>query len=161
MPKMITIAGEQFEVRQPYAAGQPMDEAIAKSCNQTHAENVRNNTAKAVKKLLDEGKKTEAVKLVTDYDADYSFSTPGTRVVRDPVEKEARALAKTAILADQAKKGKKAKDIDPAKLEAAIDQVSQNPEIQRLAKTRVAQKQKLGAALLEGVSLEGEASAAA
>lgn len=106
--KTVTIAGASFDITVPYAAGHVLTEAEAKHLNQTRHENVRNNTAKKVKELVDAGDLTGAAKIVADYDASYEFTIANVGAPKlDPIEREARAIAKELIKLHLAKTGRK------------------------------------------------------
>lgn len=146
--KTVTIAGLEFTLPSPYAEGHPLSAVEAKVLNQTWHENVRNNTAKYVKEAVEKGvAQDEIAANVAKYAGEYTFSTPGTggtRRVMDPVEREARAIARENLKAVLAQQGRKIKDVDPEKLEAAIEQVlARNPDIQKLAAKRVKERQKV------------------
>ncbi len=155
--KIITIKGETFEVSQPYTAGHSLTDAEARALNQMRLENIRNNMAKAVEKARAEGNVENARVAVADYDREYSFSMPGQTTARvvDPVEREARSIAKDAIKAKLANEEppRKLKDVDPDKLEAAIAQVAASAETMKLARKNVRDKQSVGESLLSGVDL--------
>lgn len=152
------IAGQEFMISQPYEAGHTLTEVEAKVLNQVRSENIANNLRKQVKEALENGGITEEfIQKVAEYDAGYSFALPGegsTRRVLDPVEREARAIARDGIKAKLAETGRRLKDVDPAKLEAAIEQlIETNSEIMKLAKKRVAEKQKVTDTSLEALAL--------
>ncbi len=159
MAKMIRMFGDQFEVLQPYAEGYgPLTAVEAQSLNQTRAENIGNNLRAALKDAKDNGKLDEFRESFARYDAEYTFATPrtgSTRVVRDPVEKEARSIAREQL----AKKigaetpPRKLKDVDPEKLEAAIELVSNREDVQKLAKKRVAEKARVSEAILAEIDV--------
>lgn len=157
------IDGESFKISRPYLAGHVLNEIEAKTLNQVRAENIGNNLRTAVKEAKearDKGdpKAFDGLKdLVAKYDADYKFELGGGGGRRmDPVEREAHNLAIEAVKADLAGKGRTMKQVPEgltkeqweAKLEAAIDTVAAKEEILKLAKSRVAQKQKIGAGAL-------------
>lgn len=134
------IAGHEFQISQPYEAGYVLTEVDAKVLNQVRSENIANNMRKAVKEAEEAGTLSEVASKVAEYDAEYTFAMPSTgaakRVV-DPVEREARKLAREAIKAQLAKDGRKIKDIDAEKLETAIETVAAKDEILKLARKAV------------------------
>lgn len=110
MQKEITISGQPFMVSQPYAEGQVMSEAEAKTLNQTRAENVRNNTAGKVKAAHDgsakDGEPTidTIAAYVAEYDAGYIFTLASVGAGKrssDPAEVEALRIAR-GLFADWA-----------------------------------------------------------
>lgn len=108
--RLITIAGHEFPVSQPYAEGHTITEAEAKALNQVRAENIRNNMASRVKVAMgkepsDEVNPSTIADIVAAYDADYEFtlaSVGGGRRPTDPVDLEALKIAR-GIIADFAK----------------------------------------------------------
>jgi hypothetical protein len=158
------IDGESFQISQPYTAGHTLTEIEARVLNQVRSENIGNNLRSAIKDAKDKRDKGDSADfdkladLVAQYDAEYTFATPGaggsTRKL-DPVEREALALAKDYVKADLAKKGRKVSQVPEgltedewkAKLENAYETVAGREEIIKLAKQRVAQKQKVTADL--------------
>lgn len=159
MQKEITIAGLLFPVTLPYAEGHALTEAEAKQLNQVRAENVRNNTATAVKKLAvdPEAKVLEftaealaaAQALVAKYDTEYVFTIggAGARRVTDPLEKECLSIARAHVTASIKASGKKVKDFDEAKIEAKVEELAAHPDIVKIAKSRLREREKLSEAL--------------
>lgn len=101
----ITIEGELFECPDPtnIAVGVPLTEGMVASLLQTRRENLRNNFAKKVKAAKENGGVTDETRQAfADYAAKYEFGVrqPGQpRIVRDPVEREAMKLIRSAISA--------------------------------------------------------------
>lgn len=96
----IMIAGENFNVPQPYKAGHVLTDNEAGSINQTYAENVRNNMAGKVKALKEAGTFAADVfqGTVDDYCDNYEFGqrTGGGRS-GDPVKTEAMAITRDLV----------------------------------------------------------------
>lgn len=96
----IMIAGDNFTVPQPFAAGHVLNANEASSLNQTYAENVRNNMAGKAKAQKEAGNYAQDVfqGQVDDYTNDYEF---GQRVgggrSGDPVRTEAMAITRDLI----------------------------------------------------------------
>src|SRR5690606_27913824 len=136
--------------------GHPLTEAEAKALNQVFAENVRNNTAGKIKKAKEEGGDVAAaIAEAEEYARNYEFSMPstggGTRRVVDPVEREARSIARELIKAKVEESGRKLKDVDKEKLAAKIDEVAANEDVLKLARKRVNEKKKLADVGLQGL----------
>lgn len=156
--KTILIDGEGFEVSTPYVAGHAITEIEAKVLNQTRAENIGNNFRKAVKSAKSpegqaKGESIEAVRgLLAKYDAEYTFTAGGVaRVPIDPIEKEARSIARDAIKAKFKKDGKDIKALPEGKLDELIDKVAVQDNVIKLAKERVKAKAKVADLDLGGV----------
>lgn len=151
--KSKVIAGESFQLSQPYAAGHALTEAEAKTLNQVRSENIGNNLREKIKEFLDAGKLDDAKALVAEKDATYEFTLAsvgtGSRQL-DPVEKEARALAKEIVKAKLAEKGLKfnvapdgeSKESWAEKMEANVEKFASNESVLAEAKKAVAAKQK-------------------
>jgi len=96
----IMIAGENFNVPQPYVAGHVLTANEASSLNQTYAENVRNNMAGKVKAHKEAGTFAADVfqGTVDDYCDTYEFGqrTGGGRS-GDPVMTEAMSITRDLV----------------------------------------------------------------
>lgn len=158
--KDLIIQSVKFTAPIPYAAGHVLTEPEARALNQVFHENLRNNFAKTVK-ASNEG--AEGSIPVADlpaafaaYAGEYSFAMPGqgggTSRVMDPVEREARALAKELIKAHLQKQGKSItapKDASDeqkaeykAKIDAKIEEIATKDEVLAQAKKNVAARAK-------------------
>lgn len=144
----ITIAGHQFEVSSPYSAGAiELTEGEAHTLNQTRHENVRNNFAKKVKDGVASGKSVEDLQAeITKYDESYEFGVrgEGTGESRDPVQVEARSLARAAIKAKMKEKGMAAPEAKA--LAEAVKTLLASEKGQKfieVARDRVAEKQRI------------------
>lgn len=165
--KTVTIAGQSFDLSTPYVAGHTLNEAEAKTLNQVRVENIRNNSAKAVKEAYESGDaaKIAAVReIVAKYDAEYVFTVAGAgsaRVVRDPVEREAYAIAKEFVKNHLAKTGRTFKTVPEgmdeetwkAKVEENIEKVAASEAVLAEAKKAVAAKAKRAEKLAEAIDL--------
>lgn len=169
--KSITIQGLEFPVATPYSAGHVVTEAEAKALNQVRLENIRNNTAAAIAKLKDEkgvkdaeGKfvelpaeaMAEATALVAEYDAGYVFtlaSVGSGKRVTDPIEAEAKKLAKAAIKAKLAGEGRSLNSVDSEKLAAAIAKVAESEAIQKEARRIVKARAESAKGALESLDI--------
>ena len=145
--KTITIQSESFTISTPYSEGHPITAVEARVLNQTRSENVCNNQRKAIKAAKEEGTfdLKAAKKSIADYDAAYSFATGGPAVKRtlDPIQKEARAIARNLISAKLKDAGKKMKDQDKAKLATAVDQWAEHPKVIAAATKVVKEREEL------------------
>lgn len=108
MADQIMIQGKVFTVTPPYTAGHVIQENEAYALNQTWKENLRNNFAKTVADGDENGVSQEDLQEKLDaYAQTYAFGvrTGGGRTT-DPVEQEARRLAKAWVLARLKRQGK-------------------------------------------------------
>lgn len=158
--KQIVIAGESFDVPDAealgYTEGHVCTAAEARSLFQTRCENIGNNMRKTVQAAIESGKLDEARNTVAQYANEYTFAMPGAGGggrKMDPVEREARNLARASLKDHLAKQGRKLKDVPEDKLEAAIDKVIEQNDLMAKAKKIVAARQKAGAETLDDIDL--------
>jgi|SRR5215467_12941857 len=139
----ITIQGKQFEVRSPYVPGvHDLTEGEAHTLNQTRHENIRNNFAKKVKEWNGQD---DLQALVNKYDEEYEFGVrgEGAGVSRDPVEVEARGLARAAI---KAKLKEMNQSADAKAINGAVEALlasDKGEKFREAARNRVAEKQRI------------------
>ena len=144
-----TCQGLPLEVVVPYKVGDTIStEGEASSMNQTYAENVRNNCAKAFKAMIeatgaDSPKTLAAAQAELDkYMQSYEFGvrTGGGRAA-DPATSIALGMAKDLVKAKYKKDGRKAADWTAAELSADARKVCDaNPQLMDYAKKQVAAK---------------------
>lgn len=168
--KTKVIHDVSFEISQPYSAGHTLTEAEAKALNQVRSENIGNNVRSKIKELLEAGNTDAAKALVAEKDAAYEFTLASVSASAklDPVEREARALAKEYIKAHLAATGRKinvapegeTKESWADKIEAQVDILAAKDEIVKEAKKAVDQKRKRLDSLL-GAGLMGDQAQAA
>ena len=159
-PKTKLIAGQSFTIAQPYDEGHVCSAAEAKALNQVRSENIGNNLRKTIEEMVKEGKSAEEMAaVVAEYDNAYQFNLTTVSGARklDPIEREARAIAKDAIKEHLAKTGRKltvapegeTEESWSEKVEAQIEALASREDVVKLAKQRVAAKQKVSSSLLE------------
>lgn len=158
------IEGESFELTWPYEAGHVCTEAEAKALNQVRSENIGNNVRAKVKEHLAKGELQAAKDLVSQKDAEYQFTLAstggGASRKLDPIEREARAIAREAIKAHLAQTGRKlttapegyTEDEWKARVEEEIDAIAGKEEVLKLAKKRVSEKQKVSESLFASLN---------
>lgn len=156
----ITIQGLEFQVAQPYKAGNhALTAGEASALNQTRAENIRNNFASTIKKAIEEFRTTNKLaedaevpvtsldhddlseKLAT-YDGEYEFGVrggpSGPRAPVDPVGREAFRIASERVKLALKKKGIKLDSVPKEKMaEFVTGAIAKYPEITAEAKRRV------------------------
>lgn len=153
-------------VPQPYSAGpHELSAGEASALNQTIAENISNNLRK---KLVEGNPDTdrpwtdaEAQAIVDAYLAEYEIGVrragTGTARVTDPVEREARKIARQKAVAFIRENGGKPSEFD---LDPIIDQIFESnrdllmAEGKKIVKAAEAAREKTSALDLSGVSLE-------
>jgi len=150
--KTKVIAGVAFEISQPYAAGHTLTEAEAKTLNQVRSENIGNNLRDKIKELLEKNDEAGAKALVAEKDSTYEFTlaSVGATAKLDPVEREARAIAKDIVKAKLAEKGLKinvapdgeSKESWAEKIEANIEKFASHENVLKEAKKAVDAKKK-------------------
>lgn len=163
----ITIQGHKFDVPEGvlarYNIGTPLQtEGEVSTIRQVLCENLRNNFAGKVKAKQNGGELTEAQvgELQTEFEKyanEYQFGVrsagTGTRVVRDPIEREMRKLASDAI--KKAFKAKYGENPDKDQLAAGIDKLleSKHDEYAKRAKAILRQREQAGSDDLEAAGL--------
>lgn len=172
--KSITIQGVVFDVSAPYAEGHTVTEAEAKALNQVRAENIRNNMAKQVKAAKEQhGEElpsnvlNDLASQIAEYDRDYEFtlaSVGGGRQTRDPVEAEARKIAKASIAASLKAQGRTMKSIThdaegneieggKDRLEAAIAKVAADDKVRKAAADAVKKRNQVSESAVADLDL--------
>lgn len=163
----VTIQGETFEIATPYVAGPiELSEAEAATLNQTRIENIRNNLAGKIKSLKEKNLSLDSAAegdeqgrtyraIFTEYADSYEFGVraASTREPVDPVQREARRIAKEMLAGALKAKGVKVKDLDPDKYEAMVATVAARDEVQKEAKRRTKSVADIG---LEALGLGDE-----
>jgi hypothetical protein len=143
----ITIAGQEFTVKSPYTEGHTLNGAEARALNGLLHENLRNNFAKRVKDGMSSGQSRDDLQSALDqYSGTYTFEAKrvgGAGRTSDPYRREAKAIAKNAIIASLKRQGKDPKQIESAKLLDAIEKASQRDDIKELARRRVDEQKAL------------------
>lgn len=147
--KTISIAGQAVELTAPYAANQTINDAEAKTLNQTRCENIGNNFRKAMKEAGDSPEAlAKVVAEIKAYDSTYTFSMTTSREPVDPIENEANKIAKEVVkdriqgLGFKSVKDYIADATRAAKYETAVEKVAVQADTLKLAKQRVSAKAK-------------------
>lgn len=161
----IKVEGLIFSAPRPYSAGHVLLENEANSLNQTLAENLRNNYAKAVKAWKEEQTKA-GVGIVegsdapedlqadfTTYAADYEFGSRRTSgagdasLPKDPTQREAHIMAREMIRAYAKQKGVK---LDAEQVNQMVPGLlAKKPEMLEEARRRVENKNMISIEELE------------
>lgn len=161
--KLVTIAGREFTIPQPYVAGHALTEGEAKALNQVLAENIRNNMASKVKAAVEgvakEGEPTidSIDAFVANYAAAYEFNavTAGERRVTDPLEVEAISIAREILKGALREKGISYLKVPEEKRNAMVLGIAQKESVVKEAKKRLDAKRKAAEAALDGIDLSG------
>lgn len=161
-----SILGIALTLTAPYAEGHALTEIEAEVLNRVRAENIGNNLRAAVAKENTGTSKEPAFsadalakieELAKSYDAEYVFTKRAAGEGRksvDPIQSEARKLARSVITEKLRAAGRSTKDVEKEKLEAAIDQLAANADIQKRATKIVKDRQAIAASALEGLELD-------
>lgn len=148
------IAGEEFEIPQPYSEGRTITAVEAKVLNQVYAENIGNNMRETVKKALVEGTLEAARATVLKYANEYQFTVAGVgRGKLTPEEREARKIARDLLKSVAHDQGKKLSDFEDDYIESKVDEYSQLPDVVAEAKRIVKARSKSQQTLASQVSL--------
>lgn len=152
----VTIAGKQFNLRSPYAAGHSLTEGEASALNQVRHENVRNNSAKLVKDWT--GDATELELKVDAYDESYEFNVRQAgegREPSDPITTEAKALARAAIKGALDKAGQKADAKQIAAAVTALLASEKGVKFRQVAEQRVAERKAIAESAMASIDISG------
>ncbi len=149
--QMITIQDETYQLPVPFIAGHVCTANEAAALNQLLTENTRNNFAARVR----QAKSVEGGPLPSqaDFDAyviDYEFGIRGGNI-KDPLEREARAIAKTLLEEKLRKQGKKTSAIDSETWQELINGAMEKhgDELRKRAAPILAARKKAGSAELD------------
>lgn len=161
----VTIAGLVFSVSTPYVAGHQITEAEAKALNQVRIENIRNNLAARIKEAKEKhGDNEKALRketepMVAEYDSSYEFtlaSVGGGGRKMDPIEKEARRIARELISLKLKEKGVTQKayleEHGENAIKDKIEEIWSGDEIMAMAKEAVEARSR-GPKLAEELSI--------
>jgi hypothetical protein len=167
MPETLTIQGARFEIPDAvigrYQIGTPLNtEGEVSTMRQILRENLRNNFASKVKAKqnggeLNEAQIAELQNEFTTYAESYQFGVravgTGTRVIRDPLEKEVRKLMSDAI--KKAFKAKYGENPDKDQLAAGIENLynAKYDDYAKRAKAILRQREQAGVEDLEAAGL--------
>lgn len=164
-PKTLTILDVEFTCTMPYDAGHVCNEAEARVLNQTRRENLSNNFRSKVKEHQEKGEPTlaELQEQFAELDKNYEFTVASVSAARrlDPVEREARSLARQYIKDQLAAENRKITDVPEGHteeswkeaVEAAIDQVAEDEQIIKIAKDTIKQRNKASGLQLGSIGL--------
>lgn len=170
-PRNITIEDVEFTISMPYDVGHTITEAEAKALNQTRRENIGNNFRKTVKAYNagDEGAPGSVEELqaaFAELDSTYVFTIANVGASRklDPVEREARKIARDYLRQELDKAGRKIgtppegveQDDWDATIEAEVDRLAQVDEVVKMAKDIVKARSKTAGLQLGALGLANE-----
>ena len=146
----LTIEDVSLKAIAPFAEGHSCTANEAAVLNQTLRENLRNNLATTVKKLVADGKSQEEIQAAVDtYTLTYQFgvrkSGGGVGRTADPVLSEARKIARERVTAAIKAKGYKIKDVPAEQVTGYINALlAKDPSIMEKAKAIVALAKSAG-----------------
>jgi hypothetical protein len=157
MQRTITIQGILVTIEDLYQTGHVCSDVEANALNQTRAEGIRNNLAKEVKAVLEiagkdaEGNQRELSETaianlqekINSYSRSYVFSSGGR--TSDPIQKEAKSIAKQILEGKLADQGVSLKDYPKDKFAANLEKIMAMDAVQKRATKTVADSRKLGA----------------
>lgn len=173
--RQVTIQGVVFDLEDKYEAGHTVNENEAGALNQTRAENLRNNFASVVKSaredaarkangLADDATPTDDQLNAVEFDeatidelkskfnevADkYEFGARGGGGTRttDPVEREAKRIAREKVEAAIREKYGKLSAVASEKITELVNELAQREDIVALAKSNVESAKSIAADL--------------
>lgn len=149
----IEIAGLSFEVEDRYSEGHELNDNEARALNQTLRENLRNNFRKTAKEEQEKGTPEAKIReMFEKYAEEYEFSGKRqARAPRDPVQAEARKIARKVVKAALKKQNIDEKTLEDGKLDELIDAYAAKPDVQALAKETVDALSSITTTALESV----------
>lgn len=115
--KDIKIKDCVFSIQAPYTEGKKISAVEANALNQMRAENIRNNMTKKAKAQMKAAEVenvsdlTEFPAEVAEYDKQYIFAVQSKTQALSAEEREAIKLARVALNATLASKGRKVRDV--------------------------------------------------
>ncbi len=152
----VTIEGIELIAIAPFAEGHVVSATEAAVLNQTLRENLRNNTATAIKKAKADGADDQKLQaLLDEYTTGYLFGvrktgTGTTAKSLDPVSREARKIARDRVHAAIKAKGFKLKEVPADQVAGYVEALlAKDPSIMEAAKQIVATSKQVGAAELD------------
>lgn len=165
-----TIADLEVNFPAPYAVGHVVNEGEAAILNQTLKENIANNLRKRIEAgyVATEGAEAiphtseSAQRLIDEYFDSYE---PGVRRggsgeprVTDPVEKEARKLARSSAVEFVKQRGAKPADVDMGEITNALFEANREVFMKEGKKIVDQQKKATSAVSFEGIDLTPKAA---
>lgn len=147
--QFISLAGNQYAIKAPYAEGHTLTANEAHALNQLRAENVRNNMNAQFKKAAEENKELPTADDVSAYDDAYEFGSKKSRIATsvDPVGAAERKIVEATLRAFFASKGQSWKNLDKDQKDAYIQRVVDSGRYRQEAEEQVAADTRRAAAL--------------
>ena len=135
--RTLTVLGIEAEIKVPYAEGHALNAQEAGVLNQCFAENVGNNMRREVKEAKDtETDAAAIVKTIQEYATRYHFGMTSSRTT-DPVEKQARSIARDVLRNELRKQDRTLDDLTKEERAAEISRIAADERVQALAKKQV------------------------
>lgn len=153
-PVSITLHNLTLQTTLPYSEGQPLTSAEADALNSLWLERVRSSFGKKVKEWMPEsgdwsGVDSAAVESLQREFAEYTASYRIGGVSPNVIAREARVIARAALMAGLNAQGRKIDDLEDA--EEQIKRLAASPQVLAEARSRIANLQTLGQGLLREV----------
>lgn len=173
--KTISILDVDFSVSMPYNVGHVCNEAEAKVLNQTRRENIGNNFRPEVKKYQDQAEGAlsldELQAAFAELDANYIFTLANAGAASrklDPVEREARSIAREMLKQALSDAGLKYKEPPEGKtqqewddfIETKLDEISAMEDVVKTATKTVKARQGAASITLGDLGLGGAPASA-
>jgi hypothetical protein len=160
--KALVVQSLALQAPLPYAEGDTMNANEAHALNQTFQENLRNNFAPTVKKVVEDAKVDTATDLSDEQKAslqakfdsyaeayEFGVRTGGLAKPVDPVEAQALEMATVKVKEALKRQGFKLKDVGAEKIrELAEGAIEKNPAFRATAK-QIVEARKAAAAELQ------------
>lgn len=145
----------EVNIGQPYAVGHVLTDVEASTLNQTWTENVRNNIAPTVRKLVDPTPE-EIQEIVSAYEKTYAFGSSTRRSgPADPVGKETLRLIRNHVTTMLSTKGLTKKGIGTEKFNTVVTAVlthdDHGPKFRAIAVENVNRASEVSADILDSL----------
>lgn len=140
----LTIGAQTYQIPLLFNAGYTLNDNEAAQMNQVLKENVGNNLRGRIDKATKEGKPVPTQDEVDEYVRGYEFGVRlgGVRIT-DPVEREARDIAKVLVRDKLKTLNIKLSSVSPEKMEEYVSKLAAQENIRAEAETRVGRAKKL------------------
>lgn len=149
----INMHGFNFELDDPYTEGHQCTAAEAAELNKNRRTNIRNNWSPRVERATRRpggGITAELQTKLTEYAAAYSFGQKPTPAVVDPVQHEARRLARSKVITKLREQGHDLRATPTEQIESLVtDVLTKYPAFFDEARKRVEAYQNIAIAALE------------
>ena len=150
---LIRIGQNSFEISEPYSAGHQLTAGEAQALNTLRSENIRNQLARSIAKMVHGGAPLDTAQLMsikdearvrdTNYKFEWRRQTPRLTPAAGTVEAEALLLADEDMTIWENQNGQR---LDPAERQIRVETNAERPEVLARATERVEARRRVAAA---------------